>query len=503
MSVTMRIGREYAAQLTGMAVVVVDRILLTAILLRAWGVEAFAHWSVAIAAAGMIAFFDFGLNLYFSNRLTFSVEQGKARRAHHAYRAGNLLVFGAAGLATVVICGTFWLFGGHFVEGPVDAKLFWTVAALVLGAATKYALSVQYYLYRAHRQFERQTYLNALTDLGRTAAAAVAVLLGGGLLEAALAYLAGAILSSLPVVLLDARRRFPAFKFGVEFPNRAERKVIPPIAFGFWAQSVPLTVLTFVPVFVLAAIGAGAAAIAQFVLIRTLANIARMAPQLIGTVLGQEAGRRFGRREHEGMFVVYREGCKLLAAQSAGIAGVILALARPVFDAWTNEPSLYDPPILWLALAPLALGPSLVLANAVFGHANRPWDMASGRAIQLVLTLVAFIALPLENAALRMMAALAIGEVLGFGIPVYFGVRRLMPSAGIRFMLDLVGRVIVSGALCYAAAAVAYRLAGPSLLSLALACAVGGAAILVASFLIGIEPGRRAVLLSAIGGRVA
>src|SRR4051812_29812699 len=77
MSVTARIGREYLAQLVGMAGLLVDRVLLTGILLRAWGVEAFAQWSVAMAAAGMVAFFDFGLNLYFSNRLTFSVEQGK------------------------------------------------------------------------------------------------------------------------------------------------------------------------------------------------------------------------------------------------------------------------------------------------------------------------------------------------------------------------------------------------------------------------------------------
>lgn len=498
MSVTKRIGREYAAQLVGIAVVVVDRFLVTAILLRAWGVETFALWSVAIAAAGMIAFFDFGLNLYFSNRLTFSVEQAKTRRAHHAYRAGNLLVLAAAWLGAVVICATFWGFGDRFVEGHFDVALFGTVVALVLGAASKYALSVQYYLYRAHRQFERQTYLNALTDLCRIAAAGLVALCGGGLLAAALAYLAGAILSSLPVVLLDGRRRFPSFRFGFEVPNRAERKVIPPIAFGFWAQSVPLTILTFVPVFVLAAIGAGAAGIAQFVLIRTLANMARMAPQLMATVLGQEVGRLFGRREYETMFVVYREGCKLLAAQSAGMVGVIIALASPIFDAWTKHPQLYNAPMLWLALAPLALGPSLVLANAVFGHTNRPWDMAAGRAVQLLLTVLVFIPLPIEEPALRLMAALAVGEVLGFGIPAYLGIRRLLPAADLRFMLDLCARVILSGALCYAAAAVAYRLLGPSLLSLAAACLIGGGAILVASLLIGIERSRRAILFAAV-----
>lgn len=498
MSVTRRIGREYAAQLVGIAVIIVDRFLVTAILLRAWGVETFALWSVAIAAAGMIAFFDFGLNLYFSNRLTFSVEQGKMRRALHAYRAGNLLVLAAAALGAIVICAAFWGFGDHFVGGHFDTILFGTVVALVLGAASKYALSVQYYLYRAHRQFERQTYLNALTDLCRIVAAGLAALCGGGLLVAALAYLAGALLSSLPVILFDARPRFPSFKFGFEVPNRAERKVIPPIAFGFWAQSVPSTILTFVPVFVLAAIGAGVTGIAQFVLIRTLANMARMAPQLMATVLGQEVGRLFGRREYDGMFVVYREGCKLLAAQSAGMVGVILALASPIFDAWTKHPQLYNEPMLWLALAPLALGPTLVLANAVFGHTNRPWDMAKARAVQLVLTILVFIPLPIEEPALRLMAALAIGEVLGFGIPSFLGIKRLLPAANLRFMLDLTMRVLLSGALCYAAAALAYRLLGHSLLSLAAACLAGGGAILVASLLIGIERNRRAVLFASL-----
>lgn len=498
MSVTKRIGREYAAQLVGIAVVLVDRFLLTMILLRAWGVDLFALWSVAMAAAGMIAFFDFGLNFYFSNRLTFSVEQGKTRRALHAYRAGNTLVFSAAALGSLLICAAFWGFGDRFVDRPVDTALFGTVVALVLGAASKYAFSVQYYLYRAHRQFERQTYLNALTDLCRVVAAGLVALLGGGLLAAALAYLAAAILTSLPLVLIDGRRRFPAFKFGFEVPNRAERKVIPPIAFGFWAQSVPLTILTFVPVFVLAVIGAGAAGIAQFVLIRTLANMARMVPQLMANVLGQEAARLFGRREYDAIFIVYREGCKLLAAQSAGMVGVILALASPLFSAWTHHPQLYNESMLWFALAPLALGPSLVLANAIFTNTNRSWDMATGRMVQLLVTVIAFFPLPIAEPALRLMAALAIGEVLGFGICAYFGIRRLLPAADLRFMLDLLARVLASGALCYAAAAIVYQLLGASLLSLAAAILAGGGAILVASVLIGMERNRRAVLFAIV-----
>jgi hypothetical protein len=198
------------------------------------------------------------------------------------------------------------------------------------------------------------------------------------------------------------------------------------------------------------------------------------------------------------MFVVYREGCKLLAAQSAGMVGVMLALATPLFTFWTNHPQLYNEPMMWLALAPLALGPSLVLANAVFGHTNRPWDMATGRAVQLLLTVVVFIPLPIEEPALRLMAALAVGEVLGFGIPAYFGIRRLMPAADIGFMLDLFARVLLSGALCYAASAITFRLLGPSLLSLVAACLVGGGAILVASLLIGMERSRRAGLFAAV-----
>jgi hypothetical protein len=496
-SVTVRIGREYFAQLVGMAVLLVDRVVLTGILLRAWGVDAFAQWSVAMAAAGMVAFFDFGLNLYFSNRLTFSVERGKLRRAQHAYRAGNLLVTLAALTATLVICGSFWIFGDHFIDGDVTITLWLAVAALVVAAASRYALAAHYYLYRAHRQFERQTYIIAATDLARVVAAGIAVLLGGGLIEAAGAYLAGALLSSYPLALLDARRRFPSFRFGMEIPNRAERRVIPPVALGFWAQSVPVTILTFVPVFVLAALGSPGAVIARFVLIRTLGNLARMAPQLIGTVLGQEAGRRFGRGERESMFVVYREGCKILAAQSAGLTGVIVALAQPVFQAWTSKAELYNAPMLWLALAPLALGPSMVLANAVFGHANRPRDMVTGRLAQLVLTLFSFLFLPLQDSALRMMAALAIGEILGFGIPAFIGVRRLLPAAGASFMLDLLGRSMIAGLICYGAALAGYSLPGPALLSLGLGCLAGGAAILLMSFLVGIEPQRRTVLLTA------
>jgi hypothetical protein len=73
-----------------------------------------------------------------------------------------------------------------------------------------------------------------------------------------------------------------------------------------------------------------------------------------------------------------------------------------------------------------------------------------------------------------------------------------MPAADIGFMLDLFARVLLSGALCYAASAITFRLLGPSLLSLVAACLVGGGAILVASLLIGMERSRRAGLFAAV-----
>lgn len=61
------VATSTALQLLSLALGMVDRILVTALMLRVWGVGVFEDWSVLIAMAALLGFLDLGLHQMFSN----------------------------------------------------------------------------------------------------------------------------------------------------------------------------------------------------------------------------------------------------------------------------------------------------------------------------------------------------------------------------------------------------------------------------------------------------
>ena len=71
-----RLIAEQASQVLAIAVSFMDRLLLTAIVYRVWGTAVFEQWSFCIATAGLVAMFEFGVNLYLTNRIAMETEKG-------------------------------------------------------------------------------------------------------------------------------------------------------------------------------------------------------------------------------------------------------------------------------------------------------------------------------------------------------------------------------------------------------------------------------------------
>lgn len=447
-----RIAREYFAQIFAFAVSMFDRVVLVGILIRLWGVEQFAAWTVALSVAGMIALFDFGLNLYFSNRLFFAVEQGEKERARHILGAGNFALACASlfGAGAVTLLYLIFGDGAEGINGQAD--LLWPLIILAVATAARQAMAVQYAVYRAHQQFFRQTMIFSLGDLLRIIVVIGAVALGGGIITVSFVYLGAMILFSLLLPIWDSARLYPDFQFSFALPDKEERQRALGTSLQYWVQSAVSTAITFAPTFLLGVTGASALVIAQFALMRTLANLVRSVLQLFTNVFGLEAARRIAVDDISGLTSVYRESTRFLAVQMAGSAGMLAALAKPLFGYWTGTPALYDNGLFWLAIGAPLLLPTLSMALQVLICANQPKALVSGRLAQLVLSVLAYFILPFENVALRMMAALAIGEVLGLGIALISAIVRLVPNSGLALHLDLALRGGLTGIATYGAA---------------------------------------------------
>jgi O-antigen/teichoic acid export membrane protein len=495
MKVAARVGRESLAQLLGFAVQLADRILIAALLVRVWGVQDFAAWSLILAAGGMVALFDLGVNLYFANRVLFLVQQGRRRAARVLLRAGNLMMIiaSALGLAAVAI-------GFAFID-PADsgiqmtASLWLAAFLLALTSFFRAASSIQMSVYRAHEQYARQSLLLIAVDAARIAATVAVVLGGGSLLAAATAQCVVALIGHGFPVLLDSPKRFPGYEFGIGPMPRQERRRAALLSLGFWIQSAPNTAMTHLPVFLLSGV-ANAAMMAQFVLMRTLGNFVRAALQPFAITFGQESGRRLALDDVAGIASTYREATYLLGALGAVPAGLLVALGPGLFATWTGQPELYSQWLLVLAIAPALLLPSLAIAQTYLVTANDPWPIAWGRLLQFSLFLLFYVLLPIEGAGLRMMAALALSEPLGLGLLLSWRVHRTVAGTGLRFHVEMVARLAVVFAGTWAAAAGAGALGDPLLVHLALGLAGGAAAGALLTFLCGLTRERRRALIA-------
>jgi len=491
--IALRIGREIAAQAAAFVATFFDRAILTAILLRLWGVESFAIWSLAVSAAGLTAFFTFGLNLYFSNRITFSVIRGRSAVAIHAYRAGNLLMAVAAILSVIVVLAGTLAWEYRIDDRIADGTLLAVTAMLTLAAATKMALSAQYAVYRAHNEFVRQSLWLSSSVILPASLAGLAALIGEGVLVASLAYLAGTLATTIPI-LFDGQRRFAGFRFGFALPNRVERRTAPLLSFAFWLQSAPSALIASGPILLLGLFGAGAVTIARFILIRTVVNLARTVLQLAGVVIGQEGARRVAARDQAGLLAVFQEGTYFLGVATAAGSGILLALGEPIFRLWTGSGDLFSQSLFWIGLAPTAIVPVFTVAENVLSNSNRPWPLVVGRLAQLALTILLLVVLPIERLDIRLMAALSIGEVLGFGLPVCIASTRLTVGLTVGFFAKSILFAIIATALSYAATAGIHGAVGASVEGLILSLAGGGLVALSCVAVMGLTRTRRSAL---------
>ncbi len=493
--VASRIGRETLVQMLGFGVQLADRIIIAGLLVRLWGVDDFASWSLAMAAGGLVGLFDFGVNLYFANRVLFLVQQGKRRAARVLQRAGNALVMIASVVGLVAVIVGFGVFGA-FSSGSAMSGELWLAASLIaLGIFFRAATPIQASLYRAHELYARQSLLWIGGDIARIVGVVATVLAGGGILDAAIAFCAIAFVTNAYVVWIDSPRLFPDFPFRAGPMPRRERARAFGLSMGFWFQSAPSTALTYLPVFLLADAGSKFA-VAQFVLMRTLANFVRAALQPFSVVFGQESARRVALGDVAGLSSTYRESTYLLAALGAVPAGLILALGPDFFAVWTGRGDMFDLAMLALAIAPPLLLPSLAMAASHLAVSNDPWPIAAARAIQVAASILGYFVLPIASPALRMTAALAVGEVVGMGIVLTSRICRMIPGTGVVFHLSMFARLSGAALLTYGAARLGMTLADTPIARIIAASACAGIAGGIGLFVFGIEHARRRALVA-------
>jgi O-antigen/teichoic acid export membrane protein len=474
-----RIVTEQVSQVIGIASGFLDRFVLTAVLFRFWGASLFETWSVCVALAGLVSLFEFGFSLYFNNRIMIEAEQGRHEKARHCYLLSNTILVTCA-LAGFLVVACFVLLYSPQGEAHSEAS---SVAVLALSAASAFRIAAggPSALYRAHREYARLVLIQVAAEVLRIVVALCVALLGGRLVAVSIGAAAAIIAVQFMFVVFDTRRRF-GYPFAFALPRRRDMGEVLSMSMAYFAQLVPIILLTYLPVLLIHDLSAQVGLLAGFVTLRMLSALPRTFLQSGGIVIGQECARRFALKDSTSAFTVLSEAMRMFAVLSGLATGVLLGGGREIVQLWTGDADLFRFDQFLAAVLPMALAANSVLAHNVLAASNAPYLAAAGRWLQFALTAAIMMDAPVRGPVLRMFLALSLGEMLGFVPLVYYAVARLVPAANFVFQAKAILLTIVAAAIGAGATSTILAFADPGsavskCLALALALSICGTVV--------------------------
>jgi O-antigen/teichoic acid export membrane protein len=489
-SQSRRLILEQVIQVIGVAVSLLDRLVLTGVLLRSWTVTEFEVWSVAGSVAGLLSLSEFGFNLYFSNQLMAEVENNNLPKAARVLAVANAVFLTCSGIA--LFTGLSALYFGRSLSTAPYSVWAPTVVMLAAGTALRIAICGQMALYRANRQYARLSLILMLGEVTRVGLTTLVVLLGGGACQAALMTLLVVLFGQVILVVVDSSHRFAPHHYSIRMPNRAEVRFSSGVSMAYFAHNIPVVLLTHAPVVILAYLHAEVGVIGGFVLVRTFTGLPRAVLQALAIVAGQECSRRLALRDTAGAALTLARAAKAFAVLSGLTAGYLLAGGSILGTLWTaSKGDAFRPALLFAGLAPMILAPTSVLTHNVLACTNSPSMAASGRWLQLVIAVVGALVLPIPDLALRTLTAMSLGEIVGFAPPSYYGTAFLVPEADLRFHVRLLMTCLMAGIIGYGCAAGLLHWLPPADSLNTLCLAMGGGAVLCGCFFVALGLDRR------------
>lgn len=391
-----RIGRNTLAQLLSLGVTFADRLIGAGLLVRAWGPERFGEWALLFSGACLILLGEAGCGTVLGNLWQRARGDAVARVCGLAAIVAMIQAVVLAGLA-----GLWLAFSG--LRGEDGAAFSILALALVLLAARG---GVGQFL-RAKGEFAAGALLEALPTLATVAGTAGVALAGGSIVALAGVYLLAQLVFGWGATLLLLMRRFADFTLRPVRPSRDEiGQFARQLRWVTLGQNAPLA-WTQAPILLLGAFGISGAALAGFLLVRTLVGLARQ----LASVLAVAAGVELAREDlaHGRIGAVTRVLCALSAALGAGV----IVWGPALLGLWTGEAELFDQAVAaWLVAGSLTACLGAPLAQTLL-YSGAPRAPALALVGQLGAGLVgAGLLLPgfgIAGAA----AGLAMGEVVG------------------------------------------------------------------------------------------
>jgi hypothetical protein len=443
-----------AGQFIAVGVSMLDRLVLTACLIRFWGTAGFERWSILLAATSLFTLFDLGLQMHFGNRLAHEAARGQRGLAQSVYSASNTIFLGLAFccvLAAMVVFSVPDLREMLGLRYPLSPDDQWIVGALILTVAIRLAMINLISVYRLNHAFGRGTVLVSMVDAGRILAVGTLAILGFGPAAGAIATALATLLGFGFIIPMDIVRQYP--EFSVKFDRPTSFTMAGAFSNGgmFFFQNFPNLAINQLPVLLIGSTASETGVLAGFLLIRTLVNFVRLLIFQIVQILGMECARLAAENRLALLDRLYRHTNLCVAAAAGCLCGGMLSFGAPVVRFWAGQAGLYRNDLMLVMLVPLLCAPSGLLANTFLAYSNRPFYPTLGRGLHFGVAVLLFSLVPFEDIGLRLAFAIYIAEVIGFALPQIYAAPRVMDR-------ERLATEILNVAICVAASGATYWL---------------------------------------------
>ena len=383
-----RMTSNVAAQIFAVAASLIDRIILVGFLIRGWGPDVFADYSVIQSASMLLMIAEFGIQIYFQNvqQAAFVAGDKAAFRRAAAIHLGVILAIVVALTAILSLLTLIGATDGFLHLNQIDMRTGRVVLWLMgVGNLLTIIRSTTTSIYSATGHFAFTVVMTAVALIVTTLASIVAVLLGAGPTTLAALYLMVSGVGSLIYFRWDIGRRFPDWVSGPATPTLSELSAAIVHLKWFSLQVIGPIVWLQAPVLVFDAWGVSGRDIASFLLIRTMVNQIRQAFQFATIGAGIEIAPLVHSGDVSGAWRLSARIGLMTTVLCGVMVAAVLIFGEQVTRYWVGDATLFSPQIAVFLLAPLLAVVFLQQPVALLQFANKSLAPGLQRLSQIVL----------------------------------------------------------------------------------------------------------------------
>jgi O-antigen/teichoic acid export membrane protein len=317
-------------------VVAGTQLALVPILASHWGLALYGQWLLLATVPQFLAMSDFGFATAAGTRMTMAVARGDRDEAVRVFQsAWRAILASGAAMIGLALAAAWLLPAALFGAAPAApvAELRGVLAILAAYGVVAVQGSIFFAGFRAAQLFALGAFWNATVLLIENAALVATVMLGGGPMAAAAAWLTGRVIGLAGQNLL-LRRRVPWLTIGLARGSWEEARALLAPAGAVMLLPIAQALVLQGMALVVGAV-AGRAAVPAFAATRTLSRIGMQLCWIVGTPLMPEFSAALARDDRRRMVAMIAGTLLFSGLCVAPFALGFLVWGRDLIGLWT------------------------------------------------------------------------------------------------------------------------------------------------------------------------